>query len=296
MFVTFWGVRGSIPAPGAQTSRWGGNTSCIEVRQEGLTPLVLDMGTGARPLGNKLARDGERELDVVFTHLHMDHLFGFPFFAPVYSNCTIRITVPALSDLEAEEKVARYLDGTYHPMRLRDLPADVTFHAIRPGRPFERNGWRLTGCQLNHPGGAVGYRIEAGGESLCFITDTAPFARPGQGVAAGEAPASGEKRILKLLQGADMVIYDTMYPFDEYIEKMDFGHSYPEYAAALCRHAGVRELVLFHHLPDASDDTLDALEAHWAEQPGPLTVSMAREGDTVAVAEVVRRNVVNAEG
>jgi phosphoribosyl 1,2-cyclic phosphodiesterase len=279
--VTFWGVRGSIPSPGPLTQRWGGNSSCISVREPHGPPLVLDCGTGARKLGFQLVGESGRELDLVFTHFHMDHVFGFPFFVPLYTpGYTVRVAVPAFSEDEAREKLARYLNGTYHPTRLRELPANLSFRAVRSGRPFEAGVFVIRPISLNHPGGSLGYRIESRGRSLAYITDTAPFARPGEGVAAGRPPAGTEARMIEFLKGCDLVIYDTMYDHDEYLEKMTWGHSYPEYAAALCRAASVRQLVLFHHLPDASDASLDQLAEQWATHRDPV-VTLAREGETL---------------
>jgi len=279
--VTFWGVRGSIPTPGAETQRWGGNSSCLEVRADGLSPLVLDCGTGARKLGFKLVGEPARELDLLFSHFHMDHVFGFPFFVPIYTpGYSIRISVPSFSEEEARDKLGRYLNGIYHPTRLRELPANVTFHPVRAGRPFRTGGFDVRPIALNHPGGSLGYRIEAGGKSVAYVTDTAPFARPGEGVAAGKEPSKAEERILDFLRGCDVVIYDTMYDYEEYLEKMTWGHSYPEYAAALCRSADVKHLVLFHHLPDATDDQLDAMAEEWSRHELPK-VTLAREGESV---------------
>ncbi len=283
MRVTFWGVRGSIPTPGAETQRWGGNSSCIEVRHEDAPPLVFDCGTGARQLGFKLVGEPAREVDLVFTHLHMDHVFGFPFFVPIYApGYSVRITIPAYSEEEAREKLARYLNGVYHPTRLRELAAGVSFHPIRSGRSFTSGPFEIRALSLNHPGGALGYRVDAGGRSVAYITDTAPFARPGEGVEAGQVPARAEQRIIDFLRGCHAVIYDTMYDYQEYLEKMTWGHSYPEYAAAICRAAEVEHLVLFHHLPDATDEYLDRLAEKWASHTGP-TVSLAREGETLEV-------------
>jgi phosphoribosyl 1,2-cyclic phosphodiesterase len=272
----------------------------VEVRREGSPPLVFDCGTGARPLGEKLIGEPARELDLVFTHLHMDHLFGFPFFAPLYTPAyKVRIHVPGFSEDDARDKLALYMNGIYHPVRMRDLPAELSFHSITPETPFEAGSWRLTGCTLHHPGGAVGYRVEMDDAVLCYVTDTAPFARPGDGVLAGAPPTTAERRILEFLRDADLAIYDAMYDFDEYLEKMSFGHSYPEYAVAMCEAAGVGEVVLFHHLPDATDDDLDARSATWANREGSARVSLAKEGSTVEVSrsiQVTRRSVVNAEG
>jgi len=281
--VTFWGVRGSIPTPGEDTRRWGGNSSCIEVRHGEHPPLVLDCGTGARKLGISLMGRSHRALDLVFTHLHMDHVFGLPFFVPLYApGFDVRITVPAFSADEAREKLARYLNGVYHPTRIGDLPANVSFHPVRPGRPFQAGAFELTGISLNHPGGAIGYKVTVEGKTFAYITDTAPFAKPGEGVAAGQPPPKSEQRIIDFLRGADLVVYDTMYDLEEYLERMTWGHSYPEYAAALCRAAEVDRLVLFHHLPDASDASLDDLEQRWSEHERP-TVLVAKEGVTLDV-------------
>ncbi len=281
MFVRFWGVRGSLPTPGAATSRWGGNSSCLEIRQDGLPPLVLDCGTGARNLGRHLLGESGRHLHVLFTHFHMDHVFGFPFFAPLYTpGYRIDVTVPASDDDEARARLDGFCNGVYHPVRLRDVPATLDFHAIRPGRAFERDGWNVRGVALNHPGGSCGYRVEHGGRSICYVTDTAPFATPGEGVVYDRPPTPGEARMLRFLEGADVVVYDTMFDLPEYLERMTWGHSYPEYARGLCRAAGVRHLVLFHHAPDASDDDLDARAAAWAGASEPR-VSLAREGEIV---------------
>ena len=280
--VTFWGVRGSIPTPGADTQRWGGNTACLEVRADGCAPLVLDCGTGARQLGFKLMGESQREVDMLFTHLHMDHVFGFPFFIPIYTpGYDVRVTVPSYSEEEAREKIARYLNGTYHPTRLKDLPSQVTFHPIRAGESFRCGAYEVKGISLNHPGGSLGYRITYDGKSVCYMTDSAPFARPGEGIESGLEPLPAEKRVVEFLREADVVIYDTMYDLSEYLDKMTWGHSYPEYAAALCEAANAKHLVLFHHRPNATDDDMDRMEARWLAYE-PLRVSVAREGGTVS--------------
>ena len=279
--VTFWGVRGSIPTPGPTTSRWGGNSSCLEVRHGDLPPIVLDCGTGARKLGMKLARESGRHAHLLFTHFHMDHVIGFPFFVPVYTpGFEIDVTIPASDDDEARDKLGRFLNGVYHPVRLREMPSVLRFHAIRPGRTFQRSGYTVKGVALNHPGGSCGYRIEADGQSICYITDSSPFAQPGDGVLYDREPTPGEARMLHFLAGADVVVYDTMFELSEYLEKMTWGHSYPEYARGLCAAAGVKHLVLFHHSPDASDDLLDERAKAWSAATAPR-VTLAREGETV---------------
>jgi ribonuclease BN (tRNA processing enzyme) len=258
----------------------------VEVRHGSLDPLVLDCGTGAKPLGQQLLKEPGRALDLVFSHFHMDHLFGFPFFAPIFvPGYELRLALPAHAEEDANDRLGRYLNGVYHPVRLRDLPATLTYTAVRSGRKFTAGGYTIHPLSLHHPGGSLGYRIEADGQRLAYVTDTAPFAKPGEGIAAGRAPLKAEERVIELLRDCDLVLYDTMYSEDEYLEKMAFGHSYPEYAIALCKEAGVKTLALFHHLPDATDEQLDALEAHWRTHVHPRVI-VAKEGEGMEVGEV----------
>ncbi|MFZ5481077.1 MAG: MBL fold metallo-hydrolase [Myxococcota bacterium] len=278
MKLTFWGVRGSIPVPGPDTARYGGNTSCVEVHAAGLPSLVMDCGTGARALGQQLLRRPERELHLLFTHFHMDHLFGFPFFAPIFApSYSLTVSAPAFHPDGARDRIGRYLNGVFHPVRIPEIPARLEFDAIRPGQPFQRGPWSVRGFALNHPGGSCAYRVELGKRAIVYVTDTAPLSRPGDGLAGGGPPNGRERQFLDLLKEADAVVFDTMFRHEEYLEKMTWGHSYPEYAASLCREAGVKTLYLFHHAPDASDADLDALAEQWASHAEPH-VRLAREG------------------
>lgn len=225
----------------------------------------------------------ERELDLLFSHFHMDHVFGFPFFVPIYvPGYRIRITMPGFSEEEAREKLGRYLNGLFHPTRLHDLPSQVSFSVVRPGRPFERGGYQMEGIALNHPGGSMGYTVAAGGAKVAYVTDTAPFAKPGEGLLAGQAPTDKEAQLVRFLQGCHAVVFDTMYEEEAYLERMTWGHSFPEYAVAICAAAGVSDLILFHHAPEADDDQLDARAARWADHRSPR-VWVAREGATMTV-------------
>lgn len=296
MRLTFWGVRGSIPTPGPLTARWGGNSSCLCVEADSAPPLVLDCGTGARLLGEHLLQAAHadpsrpREVWLLFTHLHADHIFGFPFFAPLYSpSWRVSVGIPAWSEDEAREKLGRYVNGTFFPLRLHELPGPVSFHPVAAQHRWDAGPWEVEGVRLAHPGGAMGYRVAwpsgaSGGASpaMAYLSDTGPLAPLGEGVAAGAPPTPGEERVLRLLRGCGVVVFDTMYDFDAYLTRMHFGHAYPEYAIALCRAAGVGTLVLFHHAPDATDADLDARAARYAEVDG-LRVIVAREGDTIDV-------------
>lgn len=285
MNVRFWGVRGSIPTPGSGSTRWGGNSSCVELRCEGHPPVILDCGTGARRLGQSLLSESHRALDLFFSHLHMDHLFGLPFFVPLYTpGYALTVRVPSYSPEDARQKLGRYMNGTYHPVRLREVPASIDFAPVKPGAAFKAAGYSVTTFRLNHPGGATAYRFDAHGQSVAYISDTAPFALPGEGVGSGKEPTNRETRMLAFLAGCDLVIYDTMYELDEYLEKMTWGHSYPEYAYELCKAASVKRLVLFHHSPDATDEELDARKARFSAHTSP-SVTLAREGQAISVRD-----------
>lgn len=294
--VRFWGVRGSIPIPGQQTSRYGGNTSCVQVISKDGSSLVLDCGTGARDLGRELVLRQEGEVDILFTHFHMDHLFGFPFFGPIFSpNFHVNVGVPAYSGADAQEKLGRYLNGIYHPLRIHEVAARLLFQGVHPGRPFERGAFDILGISLNHPGGSCGYCVTEEGRSVVYLTDTAPLARPNEGICAGKEPPPPERRVLEAMAGADLVIMDAMFTWEEYLEKMTWGHAYPEYAVRLATEAGARRIALFHHAPDASDADLDRLAAHWAQHDGPEVI-LAREGMTIDLSAPDRAAVSYAGG
>jgi phosphoribosyl 1,2-cyclic phosphodiesterase len=279
--VTFWGVRGSIPSPGVDTSRWGGNSSCVEVSADGVSPLVLDAGSGMRALGRDLLARPGRECDLLMTHFHMDHILGFPFFSPILApSFEVRVHVPSIFGSHAREYLGWFLNGIFHPILIPSLSARMSFHKVQPGRPMRVGAFNVRSSPLNHPGGAIAYRVELGGRSLVYVTDTAPLALPGEGVASNAAPTSRERVLMNLLQGADLVVFDTMFTFDDYLERMDWGHSYPEYAVALARAAGARRLALFHHAPEATDSQLDGIAERWATH-SDIEVRVAREGGTV---------------
>jgi ribonuclease BN (tRNA processing enzyme) len=229
-------------------------------------------------LGFDLLRRKVPRVEVLFSHFHMDHLFGFPFFGPIYSpSCEVTVGVPAYSGVDAQNKIGRYLNGIYHPVRIRDVAAKIHFEGVRPGRTFERGPYRISAVALNHPGGSCGYRIECEGQVVVYLTDTAPLSRPDVGMSADKPPPSPELRVLKAMSEADLMIMDTMFSFDEYLEKMTWGHAYPEYAVMMAKAAGVKRVALFHHAPDATDEALDALGAFWAHHREP-EVFLAKEG------------------
>ena len=268
--VRFWGVRGSIAAPGPETVRYGGNTPCVEVRC-GDRSLVFDAGTGIRPLGETLCGNGDQEVDLFLSHTHFDHIVGFPFFRYAYES-TRKLRIWAghlLPERTIEEVLRAYMKAPFFPVPLDILSADIEFRDFTAGevlRPYD--GITLRTAALNHPDRATGYRVEFAGKSVCYITDT-------QHIEGAQDAA-----ILDLIADADIVIYDGMFTDEEFPQFHDWGHSTWEECLRLCQAANVRIPVIFHHLPSRDDTALDAIAAAAAQRyPGAV---VAREGETIA--------------
>jgi len=247
--VRFWGVRGSIACPSPRHMAYGGNTSCVEVLA-GERRVILDAGTGIRNLGQALAREGVREADVLLTHTHWDHINGFPFFGPAFrSQHAFRIMAGHLSDHGGvRATLAGQMAQPMFPVPLEVMDAEMAFEDFRAGDDFGLLGnVRVRTAPLNHPNGATGYRIEHGGRVVSYITDTEHL------------PGQPDQNVLHLIEGADLVIYDSTYTDEEFPAKVGWGHSTWQEGIRLCRSAGAKALTLFHHDPDHEDDFMDRL-------------------------------------
>lgn len=295
MEVTFWGVRGSYPVPGPKTVRYGGHTSCIEVRSARGACLVVDAGTGMRELGKKLAAEqvghASWEHHVILSHVHWDHIQGLPFFEPAYVGGTaIHVYAPRAAADELQQVIGGITRHEFFPVPLEAVPADFEFREVTPGVGISIDDFELMPMALNHPFGAVGYRIEADGTALAYVSDTAPFDRmlhKQHFTAAPETPNAADRRLLdkmratlvEVLQGVDTVIYDTHFTSEEYERFPHFGHSTPEHALEICREAECRRLVLYHHAPSHDDDQMDQIEKTYrkAGRASGVEVVVARE-------------------
>ena len=245
---------------------------------KGVAPLVFDMGTGARLLGKKLVHDGVNQVYVMLSHTHIDHIYALPYFDPVFSpNTRVHIGVPADSAGEARARIGKYLNGLLHPLRLDDLGARLRFYGIPAGQGIEVGPYAVETLRLLHPGGTMGYRATLGGRSACFVTDTGPLARPDEGIIVGASPTSMEQDLIQLIRDTDLLVMDATFDQDEYFQKMNWGHSYPEYVVKIAEQAGVKRVALFHHSPDASDEDLDVLSERWSQHTTPQVV-VAKEG------------------
>jgi phosphoribosyl 1,2-cyclic phosphodiesterase len=265
-FVKFWGVRGSIACPGPRTVRYGGNTSCLEIRCGGRL-LIFDAGTGLRDLGNQLNGNGSVDADLYLTHTHFDHICGLPFFAPLYTaGNKIRLAAGHLQpETDLKRVLMEMMMAPLFPIPPSAFKADVSFQDFMMGDVLTPgDGITIRTGPLNHPNRATGYRIEYGGRSICYITDTE------------HVDGRRDQRIVDLVQGTHLMIYDSTYSDAEYPRYKGYGHSTWEEGVRLADAASVKTLVIFHHEPSHDDDRMDAIAAE-AEEARPGTV-VAREG------------------
>ena len=262
MRVRLWGTRGSVASPGPDTVRYGGNTACVEVRTDDAL-LVLDAGTGIRPLGVSL-RGSARRIDVLLTHLHLDHLQGLGFFEPIFAAAAeIHIWGPPSTTQDLRARLSRYLSPPLFPVRLRDLGPNVSLHDV-PHKPFPIGDVTVRGEPIIHPGPTLGYRISNGSGSVAYLPDHEPALGAPRFPLAAEW-TSGHS----LAEGVDLLIHDTQYTVEEYPLKIGWGHSSVEHTWAFARQAAARQLVTFHHDPSHSDEELDAMVADLASREGP---------------------------
>jgi phosphoribosyl 1,2-cyclic phosphodiesterase len=282
--VTFWGTRGSIASPGPETTRYGGNTSCVEVRGEDGTLVILDAGTGIRRLGDSIGAE-PRRIDVLLSHLHMDHIEGLGFFDPLFRpDKEVHVWGPASTTLDLRSRLGRYLSPPIFPVRLRDLPCRLELHDVVQARSFEIGGLHVEARLVCHPGPTVGYRIREDGASLAYLSDHEP-ALGLEGFPLEPEWTSG----YDLAAGADVLIHDAQYTAEEYRAHVGWGHSAIPHLLALAKLARVRTLVPFHFDPAHGDAMLDALFDE-VRRSGDLPFELvpAREGETLAVGAPAR--------
>ncbi len=278
MYARVWGCRGSVAAPGSETIRYGGNTSCVEVRLESGQVLVLDAGTGIRPLG--VAMDEQEELHIFLTHLHLDHLQGFGFFRPLFRpGAEVHVWGPPSPVQSLAERIALYLSPPLFPVRLADIPAHLTFHDASE-EPTSIGSATVRAEGVTHQGPTVGFRIEEAGRSLVYLPDH----EPSLGVELADQPPAWISGCA-LAQDADVLFHDAQYGDHEYPNHVGWGHSAIEHVMSFADKAEVDHLVLFHHDPYHTDDELEALLVAAQEQRGALDdhVRLAYEGMTIVL-------------
>jgi CheY-like chemotaxis protein len=298
MRIRFWGTRGSLAKPGRSTVRYGGNTSCVEVRTADNTLIVLDCGTGAHGLGQALVAAGSQPVHghLLIGHTHWDHIQGFPFFAPLFSAGNIwDIYAPSDLGRRLEETLAGQMEYAYFPVTLQQLGATIRYHELVEGH-FHIGPVQVTTRYLNHPALTLGYRLQASGVVVVYATDHEPHAAPLPNASCSlvegmQMPPVHQEdlRHVEFLRGADLVIHDAQYTLAEYPEKLGWGHSPMEYAVDVALAAGVKRLALFHHDPLRGDAELDRLtkacRRRVAKSGAALEVFAAVEGAVVELGE-----------
>jgi len=292
MKVRFWGVRGSIASPGPKTVRYGGNTTCIEIRTDNNELIILDAGTGIFPLSQTLLAEMPVTANVLITHSHWDHIQGLPFFIPNFiPGNTLRLHggFDPVSGKGIEQVMAVQLQYSYFPVREEEMKARIEYVTLMPDQPIQIGSATVTPCLLNHPVVDFGYRIECNGKSVFFTGDHEPpyniYELGDEGFADYQAFVDEKnKSILEAIKGVDVYIADTSYTDAEYPAKKGWGHGTFSTSIASAHAAGAKVLFCTHHEPTRSDDALEMAFAEALEQNAHLSTDMdillAREGDT----------------
>ncbi len=290
LFVRFWGVRGSIPTPGPRTRRYGGNTSCVEVRV-GDTLMVFDAGTGMRELGVHLLKARAKELTVhlFLSHPHWDHIQGFPFFGPAYVNTTTMYVYGPKGDDKNYQLLSGQMANAYFPVRFSDLGANIVARSFN-GTAVKAGDVKVKCFGQKHPGGSTGFRVESGDRSVVFATDSEldqMLVDPDIVKRDPEALRELPDDLVSAVRGADLLIADAQYTDAEYLTKVGWGHPRATTVVDLAVQAGVRQLALTHHDPMHSDRDVDLMVLECQERAESLGVELevfgAREGITLKV-------------
>jgi phosphoribosyl 1,2-cyclic phosphodiesterase len=264
--VTFWGTRGSIPAPGRGTIRYGGNTSCVEVRSDDGTLVICDSGTGIRELGLHLMASGRPvQGHLLFSHTHWDHIQGWPFFNPALAKGN-EFTLHAVAGVHdrLEAALANQMEYTYFPITLEEMNARIAFEEVSEGT-FSIDGVKITTHRLNHTTPCLGYRIEADGKTVVYASDTEPYAHEGSHQIEEGGPRlvdRDDRALAEFAERADLLVMDAQYTDPEYAEKRGWGHSTTSYATDIAVLGRVKRTALYHHDPTHDDEMVDRIVKH----------------------------------
>jgi len=294
--IKFWGVRGSIPTPGPRTTRYGGNTSCVEINFPNNPRFILDAGSGIRELGKELLKATEPVTSYIFlSHFHWDHIQGLPFFKPAFKPGNHFIIYGCDEpDVDLTKIISMQMNPIYFPVAVEDMRAKVEFRTAKEGT-FQVEGVTVQSQFMNHPGYTLGYRFNFDGKSVIYISDNEPFRQLIEGKASDQDSSlrdrfenfvdNKEDQLISFISEADVLIHDTQYFPHEYEERITWGHSPYTYTVDIAVKARVKKLVLFHHDPDHDDKTVDKMAELSRERLESYNYSIpcipAREGETI---------------
>ncbi len=291
MKIKFWGVRGSIPSPGPATVKYGGNTTCIEVRTDAGELIILDAGTGIFPLSQSLFSEFPLTANIFNTHTHWDHIQGLPFFIPFFvpgNRVKIHGAADPVSQKGISEILTAQLQYRFFPIREVELKADIEYHSLKEGERVTIGDATVTPVMMNHPVINFGYRIDCNGKSLFFTGDHEPLRNiytpeePEEYAEYGEIMAQKNRAIMDVIRGVDLLIADTSYTPEEYMQKIGWGHGTFDTSIQMAKEAKVKALYFTHHEPTRSDNALEAVFAEAlyrnTRHEGDPEYFLAREG------------------
>ena len=268
--VTFWGVRGSISCCSAEYTEYGGNTSCVQADFDGKT-VIFDAGSGLRTLGEHLIKQNKKDVTLLISHTHWDHICGFPFFSPIFEkDACVHIYAPLQPNGQPAKEIFELLMSTpFFPLPLNAIPSVLHFHSLRISEKFDLFDGEISvrTIALNHPNGAAGYRLDYKGKSVCYISDHE------------QKPVNASDELINFVKGADLMIFDTMYTPQEYPLFTGWGHSSWEQTVRLAKAAEVKRTALFHHAPTHTDAIMRDIEQQ-AQKEDPRLFA-AKENTTI---------------
>ncbi len=291
MRATFWGTRGSIPTPGPDTVKYGGNTACISVEDDDGELVILDAGSGIRPLGQALAAGMPVSCSIFISHTHWDHIQGLPFFIPLFvpgNRVAVHGTFDPILMKDIREVLSVQMEYYYFPVRSTELLADIAYRTLKEGQEIEVGRTRVSSVMMNHTVLSFGYKVECGGKSLFYTGDHEDYYNiytPGEPHYEEYEGLIRERRnrLVEFVRGVDVLVADAQYTSEEYAAKTGWGHSTPESCVELAAAAGVKKMYLTHHEPTRDDAALekyldDVLAAHGDRG---VDIALAAEGLTV---------------
>ncbi len=297
MFLKVWGCRGSLPTPGSTTVKYGGNTSCYEIRNNDNELLILDAGTGLRELGNSLMKELPLKAHMLFSHTHWDHIMGYPFCVPIFIPGNVfHLHGPTHFNSSFEDVMTKSMDYTFFPVRMQELGSTLTFEDMKEG-VYEFGSFTINVKYMNHPILCLGFKINCDGKTIVYTGDTEPY----YDTVYGDNEPSDEDEeiekaellefvnlqnegIVEFLRDVDLVVYDCTYTAEEYPAKKGWGHTSMEHAIDVCEKAKVKQLIMTHHEPTRTDEQLDELlkklRAQLKNTNSKLVIDFAREKQT----------------